>query len=77
MKNHQISSNVTETEKNKPTSFIKNVGMCILLAAVFAVVTAVVVLIARQTSTLKTDAQKLLYPLLSGVLLSSMTVRWV
>ena len=48
-----------------------------MLAIVFFAVAAMIYLIAKEADTLVTEAQKMLYPLLSGVTVGGLTVAWL
>ncbi len=65
-----------KVSSQKPNSTL-NVVMLVLLGIVFLAVGAMIYLIAREAPTLSTDLQKLLYPVLSGVLIGGLTVFWL
>ncbi len=76
----QVNTNVVPEEGSAPAkkpNNSMNVIMMVLLGVVFAAVAVMIYLIAKEAPTLSTDLQKLLYPVLSGVLIGGLTVFWL
>lgn len=75
MDNQQTSGcSGTDTSKQRKGG---NAFLYVLFALVFAAVILVVYLLTKNTESLVTEAQKSLYPLLSGMLLGGLTVVWL
>ncbi len=75
----KTSVDIAGSDRGKKSAI--NIVTMVLLAIVFAAVTAMVYLVAKQAEVLSPDSttemQKTLFPLLSGVIIGGMTALWL